>query len=202
MLSLSPRYDQFRFVFPKDFIPEEIAEKYAELLNRDANVLRAPIDYLNESIQGITFPGVDSILGQQTQHSSNPVVRRNSPGLGRINVEPALDVNYKNPQNPLSLIKREFTVTFRYNQGLYNYFMLYEILFHLMCKHIDEPCADVLYIDILNEEGVPVSRLSMAQVYMDAIDGLEFSYNKVERESGTFQVTFKFNNLDFDFLEN
>ena len=200
MLSLSPRYDQFRFCFPKDFIPKDLEAKYSALLNQDANVLRSPIDYLNESIQGITFPGVESILAQQTQHSTNPVQRRNSPGLGRINVEPAVDINYKNPTNPLSLIKREFTVTFRFNQGLYNYFLLYEILFYLMCKDINEPCAEVFFIDILNEEGVPVSRIKFADVFMDSIEGLEFSFNKVERETGTFNVTFHFNNIDFDFL--
>jgi hypothetical protein len=37
---------------------------------------------------------------------------------------------------------------------------------------------------------------------MDGIDGLEFSYSKVERETNTFDVTFKFNNIDFEHFIN
>ena len=62
MLSLSPRYDLFRFNFPIDFLPEEIEEKYSKILNKDPNVLINPIDYLNESIQGVTFPGIKELL--------------------------------------------------------------------------------------------------------------------------------------------
>ena len=34
MLSLSPRYDLFRFHIPKTFIPEEIEEKYTTVLSK------------------------------------------------------------------------------------------------------------------------------------------------------------------------
>ena len=30
---------------------------------------------------------------------------------------------------------------------------------------------------------------------------LEFEYTKLEREVGSFQVTFKFNNIDFELME-
>ena len=34
------------------------------------------------------------------------------------------------------------------------------------------------------------------------IDGLDFDYTKIERDSGTFQVSFKFNNIDFKFMND
>lgn len=34
---------------------------------------------------------------------------------------------------------------------------------------------------------------------MDGIDGLEFGYDKVDRQSDTFTVTWAFNNIDMDF---
>lgn len=197
MLSLSPRYDLFRFSFPKDFLPKEVEEKYQKLLNKNQAVLTTPIDYLNESIQGINFPGISDILIQQQQHSSNDIKR----GLGRINVEPKTDITYQSTTNPLDKINKEFKVTFRHNQGLYNYFMLYETVFHQICKPIDRGHIPVLYIELLSETGVITSRILFKDVLIDGIDGLDFSYNKVERDSGTFDVTFKFNNIDFEFID-
>ena len=62
MLSLSPRYDLFRFTLPKDFLPVEVEEKYATFFKNRQAVLVNPIDYLNESIQGIEFPGISDII--------------------------------------------------------------------------------------------------------------------------------------------
>lgn len=196
MLSLSPRYDLFRFSFPKDFLPNEVEEKYQKLLSKNQAVITTPIDYLNESIQGINFPGISDILVQQQQHSSNEIGRK----LGRLNIEPKTDITYQTPSNPLDKINKEFKVTFRYNQGLYNYFMMYETIFHQICKPINRSHEPVLFIELLSETGVVSSRIIFKDVLIDGIDGLEFNYNKVDREAGTFDVTFKFNNIDFEFV--
>ena len=196
MLSLSPRYDLFRFSFPKDFLPKEVEEKYQTILNKNQGVIVTPIDYLNESIQGVTFPGISDILVQQTQHSTNSGTRRR----GKITVEPKIDITYQTSANPLDKITKEFKVTFRYNQGLYNYFMMYESIFYQVYKNLEGGHIPVLYVELLNGEGNRISRIVFKDVLMDGIDGLEFNYNKVDREAGTFDVTFKFNNIDFEFI--
>lgn len=195
MLSLSPRYDLFKFSFPKDFLPQEIIEKYDNILSKNAGVITNSIDYLNESIQGVNIPGISDILTTQVQHGSNPIERVKN----RINVEPSHEIAYKSSTNPLSNIDTEFKVTFRMNQGLYNYFMLYETIFHHICKHINKESEPVLYVEILDDEGVSIAKVKFIDVHINGIDGLEFNYNKIERDSGTFDVSFKFNNIDFDF---
>jgi hypothetical protein len=77
---------------------------------------------------------------------------------------------------------------------------MYETIFHQVCKNLDGEHIPVLYIELLNGEGVRTSRIVFKDVLIDGIDGLEFNYNKVDREAGTFDVTFKFNNLDFEFI--
>ncbi len=196
MLSLSPRYDLFRFTLPKDFLPGPVYEKYAKLLSKDPAVISDPIDYLNESIKTISFPGISDITIQQQQHSSNVI----TPGLGKINVEPTHDINYTSPSNPLENINKEFRIGFRFNQGLLNYFMIYETIFYRIMKPIDYPQDKVFYIELLDESGVIVSRITYTDVYIDGIDGLDFDYSKVDRDSGEFTVTFKFNNIDFDIM--
>lgn len=197
MLSLSPRYDLFKFSLPKDFLPEEVEKKYSTIINQNPGVITTPIDYLNESIQSINFPGISDVLVQQQQHSSNSIPR----GLGRINVEPKTDITYQNAANPLDKISKEFKVTFRYNQGLYNYFMLYETIFHQICKPLEHPHMPVLYIELMDGMGTVTSRIIFKDVLMDGIEGLQFDFNKIEREAGTFDVTFRFNNIDFEFIE-
>ena len=86
------------------------------------------------------------------------------------------------------------------NLGFYNYFMLYETIFYQLCKPIDRGHQPVFYIEILNETGVVIAKIFFKDVLIDGIDGLEFNYNKIERDAGTFDVSFKFSNIDFDFI--
>ena len=64
----------------------------------------------------------------------------------------------------------------------------------------NEDLIDYL-IDILDETGKITSRIKLMDVFIDGIEGLDFTYSKVDRESNTFEVTFKFNNIDFEFIE-
>ena len=197
MLSLAPRLDLFRFAFPKDFLPKDIETKYRHILEKNSSVITTPIDYLNESIQGIKIPGISDINIQQTQHSNNSIHIKSRV----TNVEPKTDITYTSSVNPLDKIEKNITITFRLNQGLYNYFMLYETIFYRICKPLNYGPDPVLYIELLNEDGVVTSKIKFFDVYIDSIDGLDFNYSKLEREMSTFDVNFKFNNIDFEFIE-
>lgn len=199
MLSLSPRFDLYKFLLPLDFLPEAVEEKYYGILSQNAGVLQKPIDYLNESIQSISIPGISDLNVSQAQISSNGI-KRNQQNLGRINVEPSHEQTYVGSANPLSRIPKEFKVTFRMNQGLYNYFMVYETIFHRFLKNINEQQDEVFMIDLLDETGKITSRIKLFDVLINGIDGLDFTYSKVDRESNTFDVTFSFNNIDFVFI--
>lgn len=202
MLSLSPRSDLFKFKFPKDFLPKDVEEKYANILSRKPAVLNSPIEYLNESIQRVTIPGISDIVVAQQQHSHNEIKpeRGKTRGLGRINVEPKTDITYTGSDNPLDKITKEFKVTFRYNQGYMNYFMIFETIFYRFCKPLNHPCDPVFIIDLLDETGTVISRVELTDVYIDGIDGLELDYTKLDRNEGTFDVTFKFNNINYEML--
>ena len=201
MLSLSPRFDLFRFVLPLDFLPKSIEEKYYKLLSQNAGVLQKPIDYLNESIQSISIPGISELNINQNQISYNGI-KRSQQKLGKINVEPTHEQTYLSSDNPLAKISKEFKVTFRMNQGLYNYFMIYETIFHRYLKNIGEQQDKVFMIDLLDETGKITSRIKLFDVFINGIDGLDFTYSKVDRESSTFDVTFNFNNIDFVFIDD
>ena len=200
MLSLSPRYDLIRFHLPKTFIPPTVEEKYTKWLNTDAYTMKSSIDYLNESIQGVTMPGIQGLTMTQQQHGSNNI--RLDSIKKRINVEPMHEINHISSGNPLEKMDKEFKVTFRTNQGLLNYFMLYETAFHYACREYRWEAEPIMYIEILNEDGTVISKVKFIDVYIEGIEGLDFNYSKIDRESNTFDVTFKFNNIDFEYFVN
>ena len=205
MLSLSPRYDLFRFNLPKDFLPDAVAYKWEAYLNKEPGVITRPIDYLNESIRGISFPGISDINIEQNQHSFNTITKTNSEtgkGLGRINIEPNQNNVYVGSSNPLDKVAREFDVKFRMNQGLYNYFMIYETIFWRIHKPDLYTSIDTFYIDIMREDGTVVTRVKLDQCNIDGIDGLDFGYDKVDRSTDEFSVKFKFNNIDIEVAED
>lgn len=200
MLSLSPRYDLFRFAFPKDFLPESIQNKYLPVINQIPSVITTPIDYLNESIQSFTMPGVSDVLIQQSQHGFNRI-ERSGKNLGRINIEPKHDITYIMSNNILDNITAEFSISFRMNQGLYNYFMIYEYILMQTSKTENIAPYPTLFLEILNETGKVIGKIYFYDVLINGIDGLEFNFSKVEREADSFNVTFKYNNINFEFLE-
>ena len=59
-----------------------------------------------------------------------------------------------------------------------------------------------MYIELLDENGTIISRVSYIDVHMDGLEGLDFNYSKIEREANTFDVTFKFNNINFEYMIN
>lgn len=206
MLSLSPRLDLFVFKFPKDFLPEEIEKKYTLMLNKEKSPIRTPIEYLNESIQGISFQGLSDLLVEQQQISQHPENLNAQSGIKmkRVNIEPARNNVTYSPKSILSQIGGEFTVTLRKNQGLYNYFMIYETIFYKVLKEYDNVTKkdDLFEIDILDSTGKVIGRVKLFQPRIDGIDGLEFSYNKLERQVETFDLKFRFNNIDFEIIDD
>lgn len=181
MLSLPPRHDLFRFEFPKDFISDEIAASIKVTLGAVNGPLREPIDYLNESIVGVNIPGISDLMTQQqtTWFSSQPYAVK--------------------PSNPLDKITKEFKVTFRLNNGLYNFFMMFNAL---LAKHHTEPRPfrdDYLELCLLNAGGERTLNVRFYNCVIKGVDKLSLSYNKIERQVESFEVTFAFANIDIEF---
>ena len=57
MFTLKGRQDGFRLLLPKDFIPKQIEEKYAKILQESRSFIVKPIDFLNETIQKVQLLG-------------------------------------------------------------------------------------------------------------------------------------------------
>ncbi len=200
-ISLSPRFDTFVFKFPKGWFPKPILDRYSKMISENQSVILDPVDYVNESISGITFPGMSDLSVVQMQTSTNEG-KGTGKGLGHLKREPIHENAYFSPDNILSKIEKEFTVTFRRNSGLYNYFLMYEtIMWKYDKRTVKEKGEDDLFqIYILDDSGVVTAKLEVKQPVPQGIDGLEFGYDKVDRQNENFNVTFSFNNIEYTFL--
>lgn len=189
-LSLSPRFDLFRLSFPKELIPDEIYDKWYNLMNDlDKQVFRNPIDIINESIQGVEITGVSDGGVEQEQTGRNT-------SNGRI--EPSSKVVYRNSSSDLSLMNNSLVVTFRHTQGFYTYFLLFESWFWHYAKTTKDDWTPFLSVDILDEDGVPVAHVVFKHPVFTAIDSLSLSFNKVDRSQETFTCTFNYSDIDFE----
>lgn len=192
MLSLSPRFDLFTLKFPKIFIPQELNDKYSKIINKENSPIRTPIDFLNESIMSVSFPGINESIITQTQHGMNSDTGRH---------EPSNEVVYRSTSNPLELINRTLSVSFLHRQGFVNYFMLYEIWFYYYSKSTPakDSCFDLLLLEILDSTGKIIAQLELFDIFFSSMDGLEFDFSKIVMGDDSFTANFNFNNINFEF---
>lgn len=196
MLSLTPRFSGFHLAIPQGFIPDEVIEKWDPIILQDPSVTVSTLDYINESIIAIKLPGIGDSLINQPQHGHNNILPHKHPS---INVEPNHNNSYYTTANPLSLIDTTVEVSFRLGSGLYNYYVMYETLFSYICKrHNLTPDKDTFNITFTSPHSHTSSRLTLYQVKMTSISGLDFSYEEGGINSQSFIVSFNFNNLDFN----
>ena len=106
---LSARNNQFKFEFPRNFIPKEISDKYKPYLNRmPGAMIKEPIDYFNYGIQSMNLPGP----------SFDPVTQNDFPGNTR---------RFRTSLPKQELFDKELTVTMQAFDGWVNYWMAIEV---------------------------------------------------------------------------
>jgi hypothetical protein len=57
-MNLTTINNQFYFNLPSDFIPEKYEERYMKMLGNRRKVYSTVMDYLNSTIQSISYPAI------------------------------------------------------------------------------------------------------------------------------------------------
>jgi hypothetical protein len=172
---LNSRNNLYNFKFPRNFIPQEVADKYRKYLNRmPGNILTEPIDFINYSIQGINLPGV----------SFDPVTQNNNDGT----------VRYHRGAQPLqNLIEREFTVTMQLLDGFINYWIMNDTLLYYYSREERQPFLEDLKLQIMDSEGIHVISAQFHQPILKSISELDLNMSQNVAEFNTFNLTFNYN---------
>lgn len=203
MFALRSVQDGFRLLLPDDFIVDDINEKYTEILTKKHSFITKPIDFLNETIQGVQVLGVTAgTVVQQQPGYGNWAQAQNRISANRF-LHTASEHVYRSEVNPLNLIDKTINITFRHTLGFVNYFLLYENFFEQYCRDFTyAEMPEAFYLDVINKTGSIYARVSLMQPIMDSIDMLDLNYTQPIAQSQTFVATFKYSNIEFEFIEN
>lgn len=203
MLGLKGRQDSFRLLLPKNFLVEEIEEKYTNILKEKRGYFLTPIDFINESIQKVNVLGFQNATVQQQQQSkgAEPTLYKNRIESNKF-AYAASDFNYRSSVSPIALTDRTFNVTFRHTLGYLNYFMLFENFWYQFSRDMKyENMSQSFFVDLFDERGSIYARIELMYPMIDSMDMLEFDYTQPLAQSQTFNIQFKYSNFDLQFID-
>ena len=175
---LNSRNNSYDFRFPRNFIPEEVVEKYKKYLNRvPGGLLAEPVDFVNYSIQGINIPGI----------TFDPITQADNDGTTR----------YHRGAVPIqNTIQREFTVTFQLLDGFINYWIMMDTLLYYYARTTKEPYIEPFTLRILDAEGASVAYMQFEKIIMNSINELNLTMSENVADFATFEVNFFYNKLN------
>lgn len=164
---LSGKNDNFRFKFPKTFVPDVIEDKYSALIKRiPGNMCETVIDFINCSMKSVELDvGMRQDVIQQ--------IDRGTP-FGRVSRSDAI---------PDMLWARELNITFQLDGMYLIWFILSELYLYYYCikdKYIPKPPG----MEILDALDKVVYRVEFTDLIFKGLDGLTFdmSDNSIDQK--------------------
>jgi hypothetical protein len=179
---LSSRSNQFRFNFPRKFIPQHIVDKYKPVLTRiPGSMIKEPIDAFNYGIQSMSLPGP----------SFDPVTQNDRPGFTR---------NFRSAEPTQELYDKNLTVTMQSFDGFFNYWMAIEIYEYYYGLSGDDPWVpEGTGIQMLDGEGNVFVTAKLQQMIMTSVGGLDLNFSSNTVDFQTFDINFTYNILDINY---
>ena len=111
MFTLKSRKDGFRLLLPKEFLCEEIVDKYAQILQNQKSFILSPIAFLNETIQKVQVLGFNSGTIQQQQTSRGESITGDPKRFAQNRfLHTASDHTYRSEVSPLQLIDKTLNI--------------------------------------------------------------------------------------------
>lgn len=176
---ITARNSQFKFNFPRKFIPAEIADRYRPYINRmPGSMIKEPIDLFNYSIQSLSLPGP----------SFDPVSQNDFPGNTR---------RFRTSVPKQELFEKSMTVTVKALDGYVNYWMAIELFEYYYNRSGKEPfLPEGVGIQMIDAEGNTYVTAKMQQMILTSVSSLELNFSSNTIEFQTFDLEFSYNILD------
>lgn len=180
-MRLNSQSSQFIFNLPSDFVSREVNNGYRDMLEKNWIQYESVVDYINSTIDSVTFYGISFNLPKQ-------IMMR---GKERY---------HKPAQNPQDIItSRELQITFDSVDSDLNYWLMYEIInkhyidvnnqfvqpFTLTCVDINR---DAIYI------------IKFYEIIIKSLSDNTFSYSNQKINRKQFTIGFHFNFYDIEFI--
>lgn len=166
--------NQFVVQLQKNFFYPEIHQKWEPVVKR----LKLPYenleDFMNSSIQSISFPSLNLDLVEQQQQHFRIAYR---PGK---ELEPLFDKN--------------LTITFKLSEGFITYWILFEqIEKFVKIYETNKPFWDPMYVSFLDHHGFELVVFSFEKIVPLSLSQFDISYATTAAEFNTFTLSLRYN---------
>jgi len=168
--------NNFRIEFPREFFFDEVVKKYEFYIKRLPVPYTTIRDFINASIQGVTFPAASGPIVDQTLYD-DPIKWR-----GRGNLE--------------RWISREFSITFKLYEGYINYWIMFEQLQQFYSYKQPNYMIGDIVLSFLDNTGFELIAFNCQNVVYQGISSLDLSFSSNVPDFKTFQCDFVFNYMD------
>ena len=175
---LNSRQNSFIFNFPKGFFPAAVEQKYKGYLERMPVPFDSIRDFMNHTIQSVTFPTITM---------SDTVEQTRTTGFKQ---------RYKNAINIQNLISRDFTVTFKLVEGYLNYWILFETMVDYFDFKNPEQYLPAIPMRMLDNDGVMMVSIVFHEVMLLGMSTLTLNYSSTTPQFSTFTASFKCNSVE------
>jgi len=164
---------QFVVLFPQNFFYEEIRKKWNPIVKRLKLPYESIEDYINASVQSMSFPAVDLNNVEQGQGQFKITYR------GGKELEPILDKN--------------LNITFKLSEGFISYWILFEQIEMYREYAPTVPFWPPMYVSFLDHRGFELMVFSFEKIVPTSLSQLDISYAKTVAEFSTFNLGLRYN---------
>lgn len=173
MSLLNAKLNMYSVWFPKDFFYPEIEARWTPVVKRLKLQYQSLEDFLNASVQSVSFPEMSLNLATQPQ-TMYQIAHR-----GGKELEPILDKN--------------LTVTFKLMEGFITYWMLFEQI-ELFQKYTDtSPFWPSMYVSFLDHHGFELLVFEFQKIVPQGMSQFNLNFSTVAADFNTFTLNLTYN---------
>lgn len=180
MAFLSGKNNNFRFKFPKLFVPKEIEDKYLPILNRiPGNMCTSVLDFINYSIRSVEL--------EVSPEEYEPIeqIDRGTP-YGRLS---------RSDFFPDFLWKKNMTITFQLDSAYIIWAILTDLFTYYYCIK-DKYLPVSPGMQILDAYDKVLYRIEFEDLLYTSVSGLEFDFSSNEIDQKMITTTWRANKIN------
>ena len=165
--------NQFVVQFPKGFFYPSVIATWEPVVQRFKLPYESMEDYINATVQSISFPAVElpPVSQQQSQ----------------------FDIQYRSGKELEPLLEKNLTVTFKLSEGFTSYWMLFDQVEKFMEYGDTVPFWPPMYVSFLDHHGRELVVFSFEKIIPLSLSQFEISYAQTAAEFNTFTLNLRYN---------
>lgn len=170
---LNSRNNNYIISFPRNFLYPTVQKRYAPLLKRLPIPYDSVTDYLNASIQSLTFPGISTENVEQVLYEDR--------------------VQWKGGFRLGKQIEKDFSMTFKSYEAYINYWMMFDQFQEFLAYDNENEFLPNLTLSFLDQDGFELVVFEFKQLTMKGISELELNFSSNTADFNNFTCDFHYN---------